>query len=151
MLTSFCIIWRVWFHVHDRSLILAATSLLLKTLTPKPRANREARMKPMRYLTTTQVHTYTPTLPSHTPSRTHTCITCTNHTNSELTPLVYSLYCVCAVTPQQSLLLNADPEQECYDGEEYSDILPSLLQLVQEASSLSFSNTTLPLELSFVI
>lgn len=55
------------------------------------------------------------------------------------------------VTPQQSLLLNADPEQECYDGEEYSDILPSLLQLVQEASSLSFSNTTLPLELSFVI
>ncbi|XP_018957886.2 heat shock factor protein 1 [Cyprinus carpio] len=55
------------------------------------------------------------------------------------------------VTQQQSLQQNADPEQERYDSGEYSDILPSLLQLVQEASSLSFSNTTLPLELSFVI
>ncbi|XP_059394957.1 heat shock factor protein [Carassius carassius] len=55
------------------------------------------------------------------------------------------------VPQRQSLQQNADPEQECYDSGEYSDILPSLLQLAQEASSLSFSNTTLPLELSFVI
>lgn len=55
------------------------------------------------------------------------------------------------VTQQQSLQQNADPEQERYDSGEYSDILPSLLQLAQEASSLSFSNTTLPLELSFVM
>ncbi|XP_016394573.1 heat shock factor protein 1 [Sinocyclocheilus rhinocerous] len=55
------------------------------------------------------------------------------------------------VTQQQSLQQNADPEQERYDSGEYSDILPSLLQLAQEASSLSFSDTTLPLELSFVI
>ncbi|XP_016401910.1 uncharacterized protein LOC107734455 [Sinocyclocheilus rhinocerous] len=41
---------------------------------------------------------------------------------------------------QQSLQQNADPEQERYDSGEYSDILPSLLQLAQEASSLSFSN-----------
>ncbi|XP_073685950.1 heat shock factor protein [Garra rufa] len=55
------------------------------------------------------------------------------------------------VTQQQSLQQNADLEQEHYDNGEYSDFLPSLLQLAQEASSLSFSNTTLPLELSFVI
>ncbi|RXN04307.1 heat shock factor 1-like protein [Labeo rohita] len=55
------------------------------------------------------------------------------------------------VTQQQSLQQNADLEQEHYDSGEYSDILPSLLQLAQEASSLSFSNTTLPLELPFVI
>ncbi|TRY98689.1 hypothetical protein DNTS_033436 [Danionella cerebrum] len=42
-------------------------------------------------------------------------------------------------------------EEESYDGEEFSDILPSLLQLAQEASSLSFSNATLPLELPFAI
>ncbi|KAK7125652.1 hypothetical protein R3I93_021126 [Phoxinus phoxinus] len=52
---------------------------------------------------------------------------------------------------QRSLQENADSEQEPYEGEEYSDILQSLLQMAQEASSLSFSNTTLPLELSFVI
>ncbi|XP_051763717.1 heat shock factor protein [Ctenopharyngodon idella] len=58
------------------------------------------------------------------------------------------------VIQQRSLQQNADSEQERYDGGdtgEYSDILQSLLQLAQEASSLSFSNTTLPLELSFVI
>ncbi|XP_016338507.1 heat shock factor protein isoform X2 [Sinocyclocheilus anshuiensis] len=55
------------------------------------------------------------------------------------------------VTQQQSLQQNADPKQERYDSGEYSDILPSLLQLAQEASSLSFRDTTLPLELSFII
>ncbi|KAK2871023.1 hypothetical protein Q8A67_023550 [Cirrhinus molitorella] len=55
------------------------------------------------------------------------------------------------VTQQQSLQQTGDPEEERYDSGEYSDILPSLLQLAQEASSLSFSNTTLPLELSFVV
>ncbi|XP_077098419.1 heat shock factor protein isoform X2 [Siphateles boraxobius] len=55
------------------------------------------------------------------------------------------------VIQQGSLQENADSEQEHYDGEEYSDILQSLLQMAQEASSFSFSNTTLPLELSFVI
>ncbi|KAG1970404.1 heat shock factor protein isoform X2 [Pimephales promelas] len=55
------------------------------------------------------------------------------------------------VIHQRSLQENADSEQERYDGEEYSDILQSLLQMAQEASSLSFSNTTLPLELSFVM
>ncbi|XP_056127508.1 heat shock factor protein isoform X1 [Rhinichthys klamathensis goyatoka] len=55
------------------------------------------------------------------------------------------------VIQERSLQENADSEQERYDGEEYSDILQSLLQMAQEASSLSFSNTTLPLELSFVM
>ncbi|XDV54401.1 hypothetical protein PO909_022697 [Leuciscus waleckii] len=55
------------------------------------------------------------------------------------------------VIQQRSLQENADSEQERYDGEEYSDILQSLLQMAQDASSFSFSNTTLPLELSFVI
>lgn len=55
------------------------------------------------------------------------------------------------VIQQRSLQENADSEQERHDGDEYSDILQSLLQMAQEASSLSFSNTTLPLELSFVI
>ncbi|XP_043106436.1 heat shock factor protein [Puntigrus tetrazona] len=58
-----------------------------------------------------------------------------------------------AVIQQQGLQQNADQEQEQerYDGGEYLDILPSLLQLAQEASSLSFSNSTLPPETSFVI
>lgn len=57
------------------------------------------------------------------------------------------------VTHQRSLQQHTDLQQEhCDDDDgEFSDILPSLLQLAQEASSLSFSNTILPLEIPFVI
>ncbi|XP_067290348.1 heat shock factor protein isoform X2 [Pseudorasbora parva] len=55
------------------------------------------------------------------------------------------------VMQQRSLQQNGDSEQDRCDGGESSDILQSLLQLAQEASSLSFSNTTLPLELSFIL
>ncbi|XP_051971419.1 heat shock factor protein [Xyrauchen texanus] len=55
------------------------------------------------------------------------------------------------VLKQKYMQQDSGLDQEIYDGGEYSDLLPSLMQLAQEASSLSFSTATLPLELSFVI
>lgn len=56
-------------------------SLLLKTLSQKPRSNREGRMKLTHYLTPTQVHSHA----SLSPRPTHAQFPAQNHMNSELT------------------------------------------------------------------
>nr|XP_055064133.1 heat shock factor protein 1 [Misgurnus anguillicaudatus] len=52
---------------------------------------------------------------------------------------------------QRTLDQDVGLEEELFDGGDYSDILTSILQLAQESSSLSFNNTSLPLEPSMVI